>query len=329
MSQTYPFLREIEDMEDDFKVAMLRDARFTFGPEWKIRKITKNGKMFVSKCFRKNPDVRWTAIEALRFVSDTWIPELEETESSSLRESAVALDEGGNGTNSSPPQENPLNNAISSKRKRTRMKSCMLNGLNTFVLYGELKKTILMTMAYTMDKTSLRELRDIFQVIDSDGNGTIYLEELKSALSQMHSDKTLDDETIEKLFKGIDLDQSGQIHYMEFLAAVAESQGLITIERLAEAFDRLDTDGKGYITRKDIQEVLGTDYNEELVQRMMDEADYKKNSQIDYDEFLRLMLEDPTAAMDATENACLNEDKFMIEQLGSVSDLSASDVNRS
>jgi calcium-dependent protein kinase len=114
----------------------------------------------------------------------------------------------------------------------------------------------------------------------------------------MHSDKQLDDKTVEKLFFGIDVDESGHIDYNEFLAAVVESQGLITMEHLADAFDRLDGDEKGYLCKDDLKKLLGTDYNEEKVNRMIDEADYNKNGQIDYDEFLRLMFEDPASGLD-------------------------------
>ena len=111
-----------------------------------------------------------------------------------------------------------------------------------------------MTMAHTMDKSSMKELQEIFTNLDSDGAGTVSLVDLKDALKRMHSDKHLTDETLEKLFHGIDVDHSGQIHYQEFLAAIVESQGLITMEHLADAFDRLDGDEKGYISRRRSEE---------------------------------------------------------------------------
>lgn len=47
-----------------------------------------------------------------------------------------------------------------------------------------------------------------------------------------------------------DLDGSGYIHYTEFLAATMETRGVIVEERLAEAFDRLDSDDSGYISKQ-------------------------------------------------------------------------------
>jgi Ca2+-binding EF-hand superfamily protein len=39
------------------------------------------------------------------------------------------------------------------------------------------------------------------------------------------------------------------------------------MEHLADAFDRLDGDEKGYISADDLKNLLGTDYNEEKVSR--------------------------------------------------------------
>ena len=51
---------------------------------------------------------------------------------------------------------------------------------------------------------SLHELRDMFVILDTQGSGTVTLVDLKKSLQQMHSDTQMDDETIEKLFRGID-----------------------------------------------------------------------------------------------------------------------------
>jgi Ca2+-binding EF-hand superfamily protein len=74
---------------------------------------------------------------------------------------------------------------------------------------------------------------------------------------------------------------------------LAESHGLVTLDRLTEAFDRLDTDGKGYIDREDLKKVLGKTYDEATVDKMIEEGDFKKNNKIDYEELLQLMFSDP------------------------------------
>lgn len=203
------------------------------------------------------------------------------------------------------------------------MNSSTLAGMSTFSTYGELKKTILMTMAYTMDKEGLDELKNMFISIDVSNTGTITLADLKDAMQRMHSDKHLDDATIEKLFAGIDQDHSGHIHYVEFLAAVIESQGLLTMEKLADAFDRIDSDGKGFISRKDLNTFLGKDYEEELVQKMIEEAGADEDGNINYDEFLKLMFQDPVAGMEKLGNSVEISNLSMAEKLGHVGGIGA------
>lgn len=52
---------------------------------------------------------------------------------------------------------------------------------------------------------------------------------------------------------------------------------------------------------------------------MIDEADYKHNGQIDYDEFLRLMFEDPEKGLDVLgRNIVSPSDSNLVEMLAPV-----------
>jgi len=318
LSGDYPFLKEMGDLLDDKKMARLRNAEFTYGYAWQLRGISSYARDFVTNCLQKDPAKRWMAKEALEFAKERWIPHLESKKKAieSSRAPEAVQESAETVTASSTPQDKFPSRK---RRERCRMNTGMVAGMGKFVLYGELKKTILMTMAHTMDKSSLHELREIFTSLDTTGSGTVSLVDLKDALKRMHSDKQLDDSTLEKLFHGIDVDESGQIHYIEFLAAVVESQGLITMEHLADAFDRLDGDDKGYISKDDLKNLLGTDYNEEKVNKMIDEADYKRDGMIDYDEFLRLMFEDPTSGLDVLgKNLVSAKEASIVEKLAPV-----------
>lgn len=85
-----------------------------------------------------------------------------------------------------------------------------------------------------------------------------------------------------------DLDGTGEIRYTEFLAATIEAQGAISEERLAEAFDRLDSDDSGYISAENLKEILGPDFPAEEIDTILKEAKTNKAGQISYSEFLAL-----------------------------------------
>jgi Ca2+-binding EF-hand superfamily protein len=84
------------------------------------------------------------------------------------------------------------------------------------------------------------------------------------------------------------VDQTGEIKYVEFLAATIEAQGAISEERLAEAFDRLDSDDSGYITTDDLGEFLGDKIAEEEINAIMKEAGITHDNEISYSEFFAL-----------------------------------------
>ena len=283
LSGDFPFIRTEADLDDKFKLNRLLNAKYKFGITWSGRGITKYAMHFVEKCLKKNPADRWSAKEALEYVEKTWIPAMQE---------AYKDDDD-------KVIEAALNSTISAQRQRPKTESIDFDTaeIQRFCSYGLMKKTILMAMAQTMDRKDVGKLNEIFLMADTEDTGTLNLLELKNAIHQVNP--SLDDKTIEAMFQGIDQDRSGQIHYAEFLAALAESQGLVTMDRLAEAFDRIDSEGKGYISHNDLKMVLGKDYDKETVNRMIEEADFKKNGQVDYEELMRLMFQDPATAMDA------------------------------
>jgi calcium-dependent protein kinase len=282
LSGDFPFIRTEADLEDSFRRNRLLNAQYKFGITWSGRGISRHAKYFVGRCLKKNSEDRWTAKEALAFTENTWIPAMQEQykdEDDKVVEAA-------------------LNSTISAQRKKTDSMDLDLANIKRFCSYGRMKKTILMAMAQMMDRRDVGKLNELFLLADTEDTGTLNLLELKNAIQKVNP--SMADKEIEAIFKGIDQDKSGEIHYAEFLAALAESQGLVTMDRLAEAFDRIDREGKGYISHDDLKMVLGKDYDHETVNRMIEEGDFKKNDKIDYEELLKLMFEDPSKAADIT-----------------------------
>jgi hypothetical protein len=85
-----------------------------------------------------------------------------------------------------------------------------------------------------------------------------------------------------------DIDGSGKIRYTEFLAATIEARGAISEGRLAEAFDRIDSDDSGYISVTNLKEMLGDDFPEDEIEAIIKEVDLTKNGKISYSEFLAM-----------------------------------------
>jgi Ca2+-binding EF-hand superfamily protein len=102
------------------------------------------------------------------------------------------------------------------------------------------------------------------------------------------------------------LDGSEKIRYSEFLAATIEASGTINEMKLAEAFDRLDSDDSGFISVENLLEILGDTFTKEDVEAIINEVNVT-NGQISYSEFLSLW--------ESTENDDDDDDDEMIEGL--------------
>lgn len=94
-----------------------------------------------------------------------------------------------------------------------------------------------------------------------------------------------------EIFRKVDVNRNNVINYTEFLAAAIETQGAIAEYRLAEAFDLMDTDDSGYISRSNLREILGEHADESYIDILLSEADFEKDGRISYEEFLRVFSE--------------------------------------
>lgn len=119
--------------------------------------------------------------------------------------------------------------------------------IEAFMGYSTLKKLGLMVIAYRSTSEELGFLKDMFVRFDKFKNGEIDENEFALALSAYDYSP----EELSKLYHALDIDGTGCVHYIEFLAATVEALGPIDEERIAEAFDRIDCDDTGFITVSD------------------------------------------------------------------------------
>ena len=125
----------------------------------------------------------------------------------------------------------------------------MNEGHDSIVRYadsGEFKKLALNVIAHQSNAEDLLEIRKIFDQYDSENNGQITYNEFKETLSNFNYSK----EKLDEMFQSVDVNNNGVIYYNEFLAATLETQGRVAEVRLAEAFNRLDSDGSGFICKE-------------------------------------------------------------------------------
>ncbi|KND04712.1 centrin-1 [Spizellomyces punctatus DAOM BR117] len=136
-----------------------------------------------------------------------------------------------------------------------------------------------------------QEIREAFDLFDTDGSGTIDTKELKVAMRALGFEPKKDE--LKRMIAEVDRTGSGSIDFNDFLelmtAKMAEKD---TREEIIKAFRLFDDDETGKISFKNLKRVakeLGENLTDEELQEMIDEADRDGDGEINQEEFLRIM----------------------------------------
>lgn len=136
-----------------------------------------------------------------------------------------------------------------------------------------------------------QEIREAFDLFDTDGSGTIDAKELKVAMRALGFEPNKDE--IKKMIADIDKDGNGTIDFEEFLAMMTAKMGeRDSREEIMKAFRLFDDDETGKISFKNLKRVakeLGENMTDEELQEMIDEADRDGDGEVNEEEFFRIM----------------------------------------
>mmetsp|Transcript_10853 Transcript_10853/g.15201 ORF Transcript_10853/g.15201 Transcript_10853/m.15201 type:complete len:244 (-) Transcript_10853:165-896(-) len=171
---------------------------------------------------------------------------------------------------------------LSDRKPSVKTMQDVENNLLTFSNTSELRKLALVMVAHHSSTDEISELRKVFDQYDTANDGTISYDEFEKALEG----SSFSDAEVKKAFESLDINKTGTILYTEFLAAALDAQGYIEEERIANAFDRIDSDDTGYISRDNLLDLLGQNCPPERVDELIAEADDNKDGKISFDEFL-------------------------------------------
>ena len=162
----------------------------------------------------------------------------------------------------------------------------LAGNLKAYANSNRLRKIALMVIAHRSDADALKDLRAAFRSIDTNNEGYINFGELEVVLKKAGYGA----DVIKPIFDAVDHDNTGRISYTEFLAAMLDGNSLVQEDELADAFDRLDSDDSGQITKDNLRQLLGNQFSPALVEEMINDADFKHTGAVDFEEFKRMML---------------------------------------
>lgn len=136
-----------------------------------------------------------------------------------------------------------------------------------------------------------QEIKEAFDLFDTDGSGTIDAKELKVAMRALGFEPKK--EEVRKMITDIDKDGSGTIDFAEFLemmtAKMAERDPREEIMKAFRLFDDDDSGSINFAKLKRVAKELGENMTDDELQEMIDEADRDGDGVINMDDFMRVM----------------------------------------
>lgn len=155
--------------------------------------------------------------------------------------------------------------------------------LESFSRCAMLKQLAMLIIARRSTGDEIGRLNEVFQCFDPDAFGVITEDNVHDCLSKLGYSS----ERVHQIFQGVDFLGHGSISFSEFLAATIETNGAISENRLAEAFDVLDYGRDGTISSADLCGALSKYVPQGGTDRVTKLA-MKGNQTICYDDYLKL-----------------------------------------
>eukprot|EP01084_Bolivina_argentea_P222704 376906_1 len=157
--------------------------------------------------------------------------------------------------------------------------------------------------AQTLDEEQAEEVKEAFNLFDTEGRGVIDIRELKAAFRAMGF--TVKKSEIRTMLQGMDKESTATITYSDFVEMVTPKVlSRDPREEIMKIFDLFDEDSTGGITFRNLKRVateLGENLTDDELQEMIEEADRDQDGVVSREDFYRVMRkrEDPLDDIDS------------------------------
>jgi calcium-dependent protein kinase len=224
---------------------------------------------FLRRFFDLDCDTRITLDEALEHPFFTSAAEHQPSASSTPR-----------GANSSPRVVESTSNQVTSANQMHDI----AQSLKSYWSMCKFNKVMCKVVAFSLKPNQISDLRNIFNNIDKDRNGSVSMAELQTVLRDNCSefaDEIEQSEEFQLLSR-----ENKDISYSDFLAAALIKRVCIEESQLLMAFALLDQENAGYLSFEAVRNAIGNYMTEDEVKEMINALDKDGDGRIDYQEFI-------------------------------------------
>eukprot|EP00928_Gymnodinium_smaydae_P039610 TRINITY_DN27021_c0_g2_i1.p1 TRINITY_DN27021_c0_g2~~TRINITY_DN27021_c0_g2_i1.p1 ORF type:complete len:590 (+),score=141.65 TRINITY_DN27021_c0_g2_i1:208-1977(+) len=130
----------------------------------------------------------------------------------------------------------------------------LVTGLSGYATAPPVLRVVLLVAASQVDQAEMGKMRRQFVAIDRDGDGFISGEDLRTLLKQRSEAEDLSPAVLQVA----DLDGDGVVSFSEFVAAWLYGRLERNTDCVSHAFEIIDRDHDGLVTREDVFEALNT-----------------------------------------------------------------------
>ena len=227
------------------------------GKKW--RHISDDVKDFVASLLILDPAKRMSASDALKH---TWLLKTINSDS-------------GNGEGNGEEKDQDID----------QDKELSVKALKAFRDFSLFKRAVLSVIAFSLGEEDVAKMRNAFQTFDIHKNGVVTFQEFTEIL---HG--SIVNEELQQLFASLDQDHTGVIKYTEFLAACVDEKTYHSEKRIVDAFNKLDYDKTGDLSRENLKEFLGDAVDDVTFDKMFDDIDIAKDGVVHLNEFKAMLL---------------------------------------
>lgn len=180
------------------------------------------------------------------------------------------------------------NKVLNINSKSFREMKLVMKNLKNFHQQDKLQQaTIAYIVHFLTPSHELEKLKNAFSTLDKNKDGTLSLEEIKAGFEQLFG-KFVSEVEIQSILSDCDANGDGKISYEEFIQMVVNRGRILNEKNLQLCFEAFDLNKDKKLSSDEIIRALGTN-NNEYVKELISLIDTDKNSEIDFEEFKKLM----------------------------------------